>query len=254
MRVPRSTRNSTRPFPPMEVDLVSCTCIYICFATQTLFSFYIAPCPRGRWFPYSRCLSHTCPQGPVSLSRCPCLRGPESLLEDPFCSRDPDYLLMKPIKIPIPSLRRLLPLRSWFPPRGLPHLHGVDFHLQDTYDLEVPFLFQRYLLSFFEAPWVSMTWLRPQNASWGLVSLRRMPFSTEDLIPLPGHFLVLEVPILFSRSLFRSWFPPQDAHCSSRWCLPPRGTLPLMVLFSSSRWTLAQVTSTLLFKVIWAPL
>lgn len=121
------------------------------------------------------------------------------------------------LEVLIPSLKSLLcscfppedahcPLRSWPLRQGIPP-SGSWLPPLVAYDFEVSFS-QKYLLHSLRRLEV----LTP--SSWCLLSSR---------IWSPRDFFLLKVLLPFSRSLLRSWFPLQNAHC------------PLKVLLSSSR-------------------
>lgn len=75
---------------------------------------------------------------------------------------------------------------------------------------------------------LSYTWLEVQIPSSMRLYLRGLDSLFEDP-------LVLEVLIPSSRNVLTSCFPPQDARCSSRSCLLPRGTRTFGEFISSSK-------------------
>lgn len=191
---------------PVEVDF----CIlYVCSMTRTGSLFYLLICSRGSWFPYSKC---------------PCLRGPDPLLEYLYCSRGPDYLLEKPLEVLFPSSGRPwlqgpdsflvvpLSLEVLTPSSRCHHLWGLVYLLKHAFDFEVPFSPRctscPQELTPLWHPWSQGFCFSPQDASWGL----KMPFSPEvlilslEILCLQGLVFLLKAPFSM-RSLSFSKVP-----------------------------------------------
>lgn len=117
----------------------------------------IAPCSWGTWFHSSTCLSHARLWIQIHSSRRPLSLRFWFRHRRPLCSRGPDFLLKKPLKIMFSFSKRSLPLEVLISSSRCPHLQGAVFLLHGVHDFEFSFFFfsQSTPGPLFEASWVS---------------------------------------------------------------------------------------------------